>query len=79
MRKNKTDILISFSSSESTHSDDSFNSSVDSGKYIWDDKDQFFNQADNLKKKINIMEKENPYIKNKIVYKQYDFSKDNPF
>jgi hypothetical protein len=79
MRKNKIHNLIVWSEPDSSYSDDSFNSSVDSGEYIYDKKDAFVNQNKKLKNQINKMEKVNPLIKNKIVYKQYDFSKENPF
>ena len=69
MRKNKVLNLVAWSEPDSSGSDDSFNSSVDSGKYIYDSKDIFINKNKKLKSQINKMEKSNPYIKNNIVYK----------
>jgi len=37
--------VVNFSSDDSSHTDDSFNSSIESGKYVYDNKKNFFNKA----------------------------------
>ena len=53
---------IIFSSSDEEKMDNSFVSSVESGEYVYDDKEQFFNKATKMKKMISKMKDENQFL-----------------
>ena len=53
---------IIFSSSDEEKMDNSFVSSVESGEYVYDDKEQFFNKATKMKQMIAKMKNENQFL-----------------